>query len=83
MTEPIIASLTDPEAGLVEHLMQAQLLINERDAYKRALYLRCACEFDEYGDSPSAEATEKDAQEWYREAAKQLESEEIDSGKVA
>lgn len=36
MIEPIIASLTDPDAGMAEHLMQAQLLINERDAWKKA-----------------------------------------------
>ena len=39
MLEPIIASLTDPEAGMAEHLMQAQLLINERNTYRRACEL--------------------------------------------
>jgi hypothetical protein len=73
MPEPIIASLTDPEAGMVEHLMQAQLLINERDVYARALDL--ACEEHTF--------TRCLAGHWLMLARKQLESEKIDSGKVA
>jgi hypothetical protein len=66
MTEPLIAKITDPDAGMVEMLQEAQLLIDQRNVYQLALENACHEAADSY----------------YREALKQLESEKITSGKV-
>lgn len=76
MTEPIIAKITDPEAGMVEMLQEAQLLINQRDAYRRALELAC-CKIYALGVVSYA-----DPDGWHQTAIRQLESEKINSGKV-
>lgn len=76
--EPIIAKITDPEAGQVEMLMEAQLLINERNAWKRALELCLLFDLSQ-GD---LETVQPNAQGWYRKACEQLESEKINGGKV-
>ena len=67
MTEPIIAKITDGECGMVELLQEAQLLINQRDAYKKALEMCCvALSQANIYNIPSNEQFKSDY--WYQKA---------------
>jgi hypothetical protein len=79
MTEPIIAKITDGECGIVELLQEAQLLINQRDAYKRALQNA----IEDSGKGFTTNELLGEIKGYYDYACKELESEKINNGKVA
>jgi hypothetical protein len=76
MTHPLIAKITDPEAGQIELLMEADILIRQRDTWKRVAEIMLPC----LREAPSD--LEEHLNYLYKQASLLLEKEWIDSGKV-